>query len=139
MRIVNSLRLPFRQPLLAIVMTLALVGTTDYLYWRLHALDLVIADGLIVDGTGATAFHADVAIRDGKIVGISRWLYWMAPARRRINARRKIVAPGFIDVHTHIEATKAEPGYSTLNGRITTVLMSEKALDQCRRSLDGSH
>ncbi|MGH9843313.1 MAG: amidohydrolase family protein, partial [Blastocatellia bacterium] len=88
----------------AILVAALIASAAGLLYWHSYDLDLVIAGGLIVDGTGAAPFHADIAIRDGKIAGISRWLYWLAPARSRLNAGGKVVAPGFIDVHTHIEA-----------------------------------
>lgn len=65
----------------------------------------MIVNGLVVDGTDHAPFHADVAIRDGRIVGVSRWGYRFAASRRRINAADRVVAPGFIDVHTHVEAS----------------------------------
>lgn len=66
----------------------------------LHAadFDVVIAGGRIVDGTGAAAFVGDVAIKDGKIVAVGEV---QGDATTRIDARGLVVAPGFIDVHTH--------------------------------------
>src|SRR5688572_5294213 len=63
--------------------------------------DLIIAGGRIVDGTGNPWFNADLAIKDGRIVKIGA----VAPSRaaRLIDAKDLTVAPGFIDVHTHIE------------------------------------
>ncbi|HZS07879.1 MAG TPA: D-aminoacylase [Blastocatellia bacterium] len=63
--------------------------------------DLVITGGRIVDGTGNPWVEADVAVKDGLIADIGR----IAPERaaRVIDAHGKVVAPGFIDVHTHIE------------------------------------
>lgn len=63
--------------------------------------DLIIAGGRIADGTGNPWFFADLAIKDGRIVKIGR----IAPKRaaRLIDARGRVVAPGFIDVHAHIE------------------------------------
>lgn len=90
--------------LLVVAATLLIMVFVSSLYWQWRDLDLVISGGLVADGTGASPFSADVAIRNGKIVGVSRWLYRLAPARNYINARGKIVAPGFIDVHTHVEA-----------------------------------
>jgi N-acyl-D-amino-acid deacylase len=58
--------------------------------------DLVFEGGRIVDGTGAPWFVGDVAVRDGKIVAIGR--LERRPARRRIDARGLVVAPGFIDL-----------------------------------------
>ncbi|MEP7337134.1 MAG: D-aminoacylase [Acidobacteriota bacterium] len=110
MQIINRLRLPSRSVLPGVAIALALAAAASFIYWRLRDLDLVIAGGLVVDGTGASPFRADVAVRGGKIAGISRWLYRLAPARTRINAHGKVVAPGFIDVHAHIEANLPQSG-----------------------------
>ncbi|HVC60763.1 MAG TPA: amidohydrolase family protein [Acetobacteraceae bacterium] len=64
-------------------------------------LDLVIRNGTIVDGSGMGRYRADVGIADGRIVEIGRI---RAPAQRSINADGLIVAPGFIDGHTHMDA-----------------------------------
>lgn len=54
----------------------------------------------MVDGTGNPAFYADVAIKDGRIVAVGRYL---ASGKKELDASGQIVAPGFIDVHTHAE------------------------------------
>ncbi len=58
--------------------------------------DLVFEGGRVVDGTGAPWFVADVAVRGGKILAVGR--LGRRPARRRIDARGLVVAPGFIDL-----------------------------------------
>src|SRR3954470_23047853 len=63
------------------------------------AFDLVIRNGRIVDGTGSPRYLADVAVRNDTIVRIAPRID--APAGRVIDAAGKIVAPGFIDIHTH--------------------------------------
>ena len=63
--------------------------------------DVLIRNGRVIDGTGNSWFLADVAIRDGKILAIGR--LEQMKAAHTIDARRQIVAPGFIDVHAHIE------------------------------------
>ena len=65
--------------------------------------DLVIRDGGIVDGSGADTARADLAIRDGRIVEITP--RYTGTARREIDARGMIVAPGFIDIKTHSDFT----------------------------------
>mgnify|MGYP002784138643 CR=1 FL=1 len=104
MRIGGELRFQSRRFLPGIAILIVLATIAGFLFWQWRDLDMVITGGLVVDGTGAPPFSGDVAIRNGKIVGVSRWLYRLAPARSYIDARGKIVAPGFIDVHTHVEA-----------------------------------
>ncbi|HKW94525.1 MAG TPA: D-aminoacylase [Methylomirabilota bacterium] len=65
--------------------------------------DLLIRGGLVLDGSGADAVAADVAVRAGRIVAIAPGLG--TPARRVIDARGSIVAPGFIDIKTHSDFT----------------------------------
>ena len=65
--------------------------------------DLVIRGGTVVDGTGAPAYAADVAVQGGRIVRVSRTPLSTGRAGRVIDATGHIVAPGFIDLHAHIE------------------------------------
>lgn len=63
--------------------------------------DLVISNGLIVDGSGLPAYLADVAINDGRICKIGKVV---DAARQTIDAQGQAVTPGFIDPHTHFDA-----------------------------------
>ncbi len=63
--------------------------------------DLVIRDGVVIDGTGTSRRRADVAIAGGRIVAIGR--FSPAEARRSLDAEGRVVAPGFIDPHTHYD------------------------------------
>jgi N-acyl-D-aspartate/D-glutamate deacylase len=65
-------------------------------------LDLVITGGTVVDGTGAPARTADVAIADGQVVEVGR--IDASAARERIDADGLLVTPGFVDIHTHYDA-----------------------------------
>ena len=64
--------------------------------------DLVITNGMVVDGTGRNARRADVAISDGLITEVGDLS--SQQAQRTIDAEGHIVSPGFVDVHTHMDA-----------------------------------
>jgi len=64
------------------------------------AYDLVIRNGLVVDGTGGAPFEADVGIEDGRISAIGKGL---ARGTEEIDGRDKLVTPGFVDIHTHYD------------------------------------
>ena len=64
--------------------------------------DVLILNGKIIDGPGNSWFYGDVAVKDGKIVYVGKTNN--LTAAKVINAKGLIVAPGFIDVHAHIES-----------------------------------
>ena len=73
--------------------------------------DLVICGGRVVDGTRMPSLLDDVAIKDGKIAELGRVAGRNA---RAIDARGLVVAPGFIDVHTHYDAQRNGDPYASL-------------------------
>jgi N-acyl-D-amino-acid deacylase len=76
-------------------------------YGQPPAADLVITGATLVDGTGAKGRRADVAIRDGRIVAVGR--LGKLAARERLDAKGLVVAPGFVDVHTHGDRIAEKP------------------------------
>lgn len=84
-------------------------------------LDLVIRNGLICDGSGASAFRGDLGIRDGRIVALGEVT---AAARESIDACGLVIAPGFIDPHTHYDAQLVWDGLAqpSLEHGVTTVI-----------------
>jgi len=68
---------------------------------QVDSCDLLITNGKILDGTGNSWYYGDIAVKDGHIAAIGRSLNYRS--KRTIDATGLIVAPGFIDVHTHLE------------------------------------
>ena len=67
-------------------------------------LDLVITGGTVLDGTGAAPVRADVGVVGDRIAVVAPDAATGRDATRTIDARGLVVAPGFIDVHTHYDA-----------------------------------
>ncbi len=85
--------------------------------------DLLIHGGTVVDGTGAPGYRADVAVRGDRVVRVSREPLPASSADRVIDATGKVVAPGFIDLHAHLDPLLRLPGAeSHLRQGVTTAL-----------------
>ncbi len=86
------------------------------------AYDLLIKNGRVVDGSGGPSFTADVAVHQGKIVGVGRF---NESATRVIDAEGRAVAPGFIDHHTHYDPQALwDPlcSYTVQNGNTSVIV-----------------
>lgn len=85
--------------------------------------DLLIRSGRVVDGTGNPAYFADVAVKEGRIAAIGE-ISANATAETVIDAEGLIVAPGFIDVHTHAdEIADSSEAQNFLRMGVTTVVV----------------
>jgi len=84
--------------------------------------DLVIKNGTVIDGTGLPRYRADVAVRHGRIAAIGRI---REAAREVVDAEGRVVTPGFIDGHTHMDAQVFWDPYGTCScwHGVTTVVM----------------
>ena len=83
--------------------------------------DLVIRNGTVVDGSGLPAYKADIAVSGNKIEKIGRIA---GKAAKEIDAEGRIVAPGFIDPHTHFDAQLLWDGFAkpALSHGVTTIV-----------------
>ena len=115
LRAKSSFRFPKNLTLLPLLFALAaLAFPADY--------DLILRNARVVDGTGNPWYRADVAVKAGKIAAIGNLK--TATAVRTIDAHERILAPGFIDVHTHIEGAveKVPRADNYLTDGVTTVV-----------------
>lgn len=98
--------------------------------------DVLIRAGEIVDGTGAPAFVADLAIKDGRIARIAPRID--GTAAQEIDARGKAVTPGFVDVHTHYDGQATWDSHLNPSSNLgtTTVVVGNCGVGfaPCRRS-----
>lgn len=87
--------------------------------------DLVIRGGRIVDGTGNPWYYGDIAVRDGKIVTVGR--VPQGEAAQTIDAKGLVVAPGFIDIHSHSDTLLLLDGaaQSKIRQGVTTEILGE--------------
>ncbi|HSH74246.1 MAG TPA: D-aminoacylase [Longimicrobiales bacterium] len=99
--------------------------------------DVLITGGRVVDGTGNPWFGADVGIRDGRIAAVGRLAG--AEATRVINATGLVVAPGFIDLHTHSDGPLLQDGtaQSKVRQGVTLDIAGESTSQAPRDGLTG--
>ena len=88
------------------------------------AHDLVIRNGTVIDGTGSPGFQADVAVEGEKIAAIGKNI---GPGKKEIDAKGHVVAPGFIDSHTHMDAFVVQypHGNPVVNHGVTTIIIGD--------------
>jgi N-acyl-D-amino-acid deacylase len=95
--------------------------TSALAFLHAESYDLIIRGGRLIDGTGTPAAHADLAIRQGRLAAIGKL---QGQAAMTIEASGLIVAPGFIDVHTHAENIEELPlAENFLRMGVTTLVL----------------
>ncbi|MEK7402080.1 MAG: D-aminoacylase [Gemmatimonadota bacterium] len=87
---------------LLLLLAPALLGAQEF--------DVLIRGGTVIDGTGAARYRADVAIKGDRVVLVSRTAVATNRAARVVDATNRIVSPGFIDMHAHIDPLANLPG-----------------------------
>ena len=88
---------------------------------RAEMFDLVLRNGQIIDGSGSPAYHGDVAIKSGRIVAVGKV---DGIGKKEIDVSNNVIAPGFIDVHTHAEDIDKLPlGENFLRMGVTTLVL----------------
>src|SRR5579871_3987723 len=109
----------------SVLSILTLLCCTGHAFADDTPYDVVIRHGKIVDGSGNPWFYGDVAIRGERIVAVGR--VPQAKAKREIDARGLIVAPGFIDMHSHSDYVLLEDGHaqSKIRQGVTTEILGE--------------
>lgn len=96
------------------------------------AIDVVLAGGLVIDGTGAAPQFADVAIRGDTVVAVAPGLRSAyASSARIVDVTGLVVAPGFVEPHAHITTIDRSPDATNyLRQGVTTIVASLHSLDQ---------
>jgi len=96
--------------------------------------DLVVRDGMVVDGSGAARYRADVGVKEGRIAHIGRIA--KGSGARDLDAEGHIVSPGFVDGHTHMDAQIFwDPiGSSSCYHGVTTAIMGCRCINDASLS-----
>ena len=94
--------------------------------------DIIIQNGMIVDGTGTPAYHANIAIQKDKIVKISKETIDRTQAVKLVDAKGLIISPGFIDMHTNVEVNIQDYPLAEnfIRQGVTTIMASLHSGDQ---------
>src|SRR5436309_2523786 len=128
-----------RPPFVGAVVAVAIIaGASQLLRGQNPSYDVVIRGGHILDGNGNPWFAGDVGIRNGRIAAIGK--LDDAPAPRIIDATGRIVAPGFIDLHTHSDiSVLADPlSQSKVRQGVTLDVLGESTSVAPRDGLSDS-
>ena len=81
-------------------------------------MDLVLAGGFVIDGTGGPAYLADVGLGGGRIVAVGDLS--AADVSRRIDVSGRVVCPGFIDMHAHSDLSLVGGQIAVDHGVVTS-------------------
>ena len=135
----SIIRRPYRSLLRVAVVVVGAALSVSALLAQNAAYDVLIRGGRIVDGTGNPWFRGDVGIRDGRIEAVGQ--LEGANADQVIDAESMVVAPGFIDLHTHSDIPLLEDGtaQSKVRQGVTLDVMGESESVAPRDGLTGGY
>lgn len=104
---------------------IVLLATLQHASAFAQQADLLIKGGRVVDGTGNPWFHANVAVKGDRIVAVGKLDTWQSA--KTINAHGLVVAPGFIDIHSHSDMKLLQDGNaeSKIRQGVTTEVLGE--------------
>jgi N-acyl-D-aspartate/D-glutamate deacylase len=114
------------------VFVLLIANLVSYCFFAAPTYDLILINGVIVDGLATPAYRADIGINADTIAIISKKRLRASQGKQVIDVKGKIIAPGFIDSHAHIQTTIHEfpQPENFLRQGITTICASLHAGDQ---------
>ncbi len=121
----NRWRRLFLALLLGVLLSVTCRGRTCPAQDKAPDYDLIIRNGRVVDGTGNPWFYADVGVKGDRIVRVGRNL--PGTAKHEIDAKGRVVSPGFIDIHSHSDFLLLEDGdaQSKIRQGVTTEILGE--------------
>jgi len=105
---------PLITVLLSCVLVLGCASSGTDLTDRQQRYDLLLQNGTVVDGTGKSRFSADIGIRNGRIAAVGDLAN--EPAALTLDINGQVVAPGFIDVHSHADRALGSPETAGIHG-----------------------
>jgi hypothetical protein len=123
-RCVNQMKVKILQKVWCYIVALAWLTPDVSIQAAQAKYDLLIRNGRIVDGTGNPWFYGNVAVSEDRIVSVGPGA---KEAKREIDARGLVVAPGFIDMHSHSDWLLLEDGnaQSKIRQGVTTEVIGE--------------
>jgi N-acyl-D-amino-acid deacylase len=133
----RHLQLQLMPILISSLLICTLLSTACAVQEESRQYDLLITNGLIIDGTGGEAFEADLLIDQGVIVQIGNLNPDQVQSKNRIDAAGRVVAPGFIDTHSHGNPLDTPRFDNFLSMGVTTISLGQDGRSPGGEDLTG--